>query len=181
MISLALDSEVTLRTLQPEDAEALYAAINNNRQHLTPWLNWVHLTTQPGHSLKFIQDSLHEANMQQSLALGIFHNDRIIGGIGMQNWDHKVRRADIGYWIDRNHAGSGIVTRSVQRLIEFLFTSTDLNKIEIRFSARNTKSAKVAERLGFRIEGVIRQATVRNGLIEDMVITGMLRSEYRAK
>lgn len=170
-----------LRSFQPEDADELFMAINSNRQHLAPWLNWVHQTTKPEHSLKFIADSQHEARMQQSLKLGIFRNNKIVGGIGMHNWDHKVRKADIGYWVIQPEEGNGIVTRSAKRLIEFLFTSTDLNKLEIRFSVMNKKSAQVSERLGFRIEGILRQAIVRNGLIEDMVVAGMLRSEYLAR
>ncbi len=61
--------------------------------------------------------------------------------------------------------------------IAYLFEKIGLNKIEIHFLPTNKPSAKVAERLGFKVEGIIRQSVMRNGKPEDMVITGLLRSE----
>ena len=52
-----------------------------------------------------------------------------------------------------------------------------MNKIEIHFVRTNERSAKIAERLGFKIEGIIRQSTIRNGMPEDVVVAGLLKSE----
>ena len=179
MLTIPVSNEITLRTYVPADADALFAAVNSNRQHLHPWLNWVAHTTKPEHSLKFIHDAKHRSDMQEALDMGIFLQDKVVGGIGMLNWDHDLKKAEIGYWLVREYEGKGIVTQSLNHFVPFLFNKLGLNKIEVRFVAPNKRSAKVAERLGCRIEGVLRQGMLRNGMPEDLVIAGLLKSEWK--
>lgn len=179
MVTITVNDNITLRTYLKEDADALFAAVNGMRPHLTPWLDWVTYTTKPEHSVQFIQNSLHQLEMQEALALGIFYNGTIIGGVGMHQWDHKVKKAQIGYWIVKDHEGKGIVHESLKHFLNFLFGKIGLNKIEIHFVAANKRSAKVAERLGCQIEGVLRQSAVRNGNVENVVIAGLLKNEWK--
>jgi ribosomal-protein-serine acetyltransferase len=179
MVTIPVNNEITLRTYEPADADALFAVVNDNRQHLHPWLNWVAHTTKPEHSLQFIKQSIHKSTMQEGLDLGIFINGRIAGGVGMLNWDHNLKKAEIGYWVAKGHEGKGVITDSLNHFVPFLFNKLGLNKIEVRFVAPNKRSAKVAERLGCRIEGVLRQSMMRNGIAEDLVIAGILKSEWK--
>ncbi len=178
MVSIKIDDQIILRTFIEEDAQALFDAINKSRSHLHPWLNWVNKTTKPEHSLEFIENSLLEQNNQNGLALGIFYNGTVIGGIGLLNWDQNVKLAHVGYWIGKEYEGRGIITRCLIQFIDFLFGKIGLNKIEIRFVPSNTRSAAVAARLGFKTEGILRQCILSNGLINDLVITGLLKSEW---
>ena len=98
MVSIVVDDNLLLRTYANEDAEALFNAINESRNHLHPWLPWVGSTTKAEHSLQFIQKSHQQLNNQEGLALGIFYNGKIIGGVGMHDWDQVTKRAQIGYW-----------------------------------------------------------------------------------
>ena len=66
------------------------------------------------------------------------------------------------------------------RFVDFLFNKVSLNKIEIRFIPHNTRSAKVAERLGCKVEGILRQSYLKDGKLEDLVVTGLLKSEWVA-
>ncbi len=129
--------------------------------------------------MEFIQQSQHQLHVQEALALGVFYDDIIIGGIGMHDWSHDTGRAQIGYWICKEYEGKGIIMRSLEGFIEYLFTITGLNKIEIHYVPANIRSAEVARKLGFRIEGIIRQSTIRNGMPEDIVVTGLLKSEWK--
>ena len=178
LVSIIIDDRLQLRTYAVADAQELFDAVNNSRKHLNPWLEWVSKTTKPEHSLQFIQQSLHQLNMQEALALGIFEHDKIIGGIGMHAWDQETKRAQIGYWISSEYEGRGIISRSMVKFVEFLFDKIGLNKIEIHFLQANKRSTKVAERLGFKVEGIIRQSIMRNGMPEDVVIAGLLRNEW---
>ncbi len=167
-----------LRSYEVADAEELFNVINNSRKHLHTWLEWVDKTTKPEHSLQFIQNSIHQLNTQEALALGIFYDNRLVGGVGMHNWDQATKRAQVGYWISRDQEGKGIINKSLAKFISFLFEKTGLNKIEIHFIPSNNRSAKVASRLGFKVEGIIRQSVTRNGMPEDIVIAGLLKSEW---
>ncbi len=178
MVSILIDDEILLRNYQPDDAAALFHVINESRGHLRSWLSWVDRTTKQEHSLQFIQKSLQDINNQQSLTLGIFRNREIIGGMGMHNWDHELKRAQIGYWIAKDFEGKGIITRSARRFVDFLFQKLRLNKIELHFAVRNRHSGAVAQRLGAKTEGIIRAGCLINGIPEDLVISGILRSEW---
>src|SRR5262249_36999655 len=160
---IIIDNKILLRSYKVEDAQELFHAVNGSRGHLKPWLNWVDKTTKPEHSLQFIQQSIHQLNTQEALALGIFFNDKIIGGIGMHHWDLETKKAQLGYWISKEQEGRGIMNNCLVRFVDFLFEKIALNKIEIHFIPANKRSAKVAERLGFKVEGIIRQSHLRNG------------------
>lgn len=181
MVSIIIDNNILLRSHHVDDAQELFNAVNSSRKHLQPWLEWVDKTTKPEHSLQFIQQAMHQLNAQESLAMGIFYNDKIIGGIGMHHWDRPTKRAQLGYWIVKDYEGKGIINKCLVRFIDFLFEKIGVNKLEIHFIAANKRSARVAERLGCKIEGIIRQSYLRNGKPEDIVITGLLKTEWKQK
>lgn len=118
----------------------------------------------------------------EGMALGIYlQQERVlIGGIGMHNWQHDQKRAQIGYWIAKGYEGRGLMTRSAERFVDFLFRKIGLNKIEIHSLPHNERSLAIAFRLGAKIEGCIRQSYLTSGKLEDIVITGILRREWEA-
>lgn len=167
-----------LRTLQPEDADELFTIVNNSREHLRGWLPWVDSTQKPEHSLQFIQHSKANAQNQQGIALGIIYHQKIIGSMGMHSWDHHLKKAQLGYWIAKEHEGKGIITKCLKGFIGFLFERVELNKVEVQFMVSNQRSAAVAERIGFKVEGIIRQNYILNGVYHDLVLAGLLKSEW---
>ncbi len=180
MVSILIDNDILLRTYQLEDASNLFAAIDLSRKHLRAWLNWVDNTTKPEHTVQFLQQSIQQLNNQEGLALGIFYKQRIIGGIGMHHWDHNLKKAQLGYWISKEFEGKGIIHNCLKRFIDFLFDKVQLNKVEIHFIKQNDRSAHVAQNLGCQTEGIIRESFWHNGKLEDIIITGLLRNEWKA-
>jgi Acetyltransferases, including N-acetylases of ribosomal proteins len=179
MVSILIDDGLLLRSFTPDDAPALFKAIDESRNHLRPWLRWVDATTKLEHIQQFIQRTQQQMHEQKALELGIVMNREIIGGIGMHDWDHLLKKAQLGYWIRKEYEGKGIVMQCLQRFTDFLFEKPGLNKIEIHFMPSNKRSAKLAERLGCKVEGVVRQSYYMNGRLDDLVITGLLRSEWK--
>lgn len=182
MVSILVDEEIQLRTYTPDDAAELFRCINGSRGHLRPYLSWVDTTTRPEHSLQFIQNAQAQQNNQEAMAMGIFRNQReLIGGIGMHQWDHYLRKAQVGYWIAKDYEGKGIMLRCATRFIDFLFDKLDLNKVEMHLLPQNTRSAALTQKLGAKVEGVLRQSIKVNGRLEDVVVTGILRSEWKSR
>lgn len=179
MASIHINEQLLLRAFEVHEFQQLFDTIHASRQHLTPWLNWVAKTTRAEHSLEFIQQAQQQRHNQEALALGIFYDNVIVGGIGMHDWNQQTGIAQIGYWISKDYEGKGIVKASVRGLVEYLFVTIGLNKIEIHFVPANKRSAAIAEQLGFRVEGVLRQRVLRNGRVEDLVVTGLLKAEWK--
>jgi ribosomal-protein-serine acetyltransferase len=178
VLSIPVRDNLYLRIYTTEDAAMLFNVVNKARAHLEPWLNWVRETTREDHSLQFIEHALYKQEMQEELAMGIFLENELIGGIGMHGWDHDLRLAQLGYWIIPEQEGKGIISSCMAAFTNYLFTHLALEKLEIRFVTGNARSRRVAEYLGFRVEGIIRRAYLRNGLAEDLVVTGILRQEW---
>ena len=72
--------------------------------------------------------------------------------------DYENKKTTIGYWLDKEHQGKGVMTRSVKILINFAFTELGLNRIQINCAPENTKSSSIPKRLGFTKEGIARQS-----------------------
>ena len=178
MVSILIDDELLLRSFEPEDAQELFRAIDASRTHLRPWLPWVDMSTKPEHTLEFIQRSKAQQHQQEAIALGIIYNRSIIGGIGMHNHDRVLKKAQLGYWIAKEYEGKGIMQKSLDAFLDFLFGKLALNKVEIHFMTGNRRSAHVAERAGFKVEGIIRQSYLMNGAYHDVVVTGLLKNEW---
>ncbi len=66
--------------------------------------------------------------------------------------------ASIGYWIDEGHAGRGLVPEGVALVLRYGFEELFLHRIEAAIVPRNTRSRRVAEKLGLRDEGDGRAA-----------------------
>lgn len=178
MLQIPVSDNLLLRTYTYEDATTLFRTIDKNRTHLRPWLAWVDHSIKEEHSLQFIQTAQVQMRQQTSLAMGIFSAGMLIGGIGMHGWDHQLQKAEVGYWLAKDRQGQGVMQQSVTAFINYLFGRLQLNKIEIRFHPANDRSAAVAKRQGFKIEGILRDAQKRNGLLQDVVVAGLLRKEW---
>ena len=182
LTSILIDDDLLLRSYKPEDAPELFRCVNESRAHLRPFLNWVDTTTRTEHSLQFIQSAIAQQATGEEMALGIFlqQERQLIGGIGMHNWNHDLKRAQVGYWIAKEYEGKGLMYRSAVRFLDFLFHKVGLNKAEMHIVPYNTRSLALAERLGAKTEGRIRQSVKVAGKLEDVIVTGILRHEWDA-
>ncbi len=181
MFTLAVSESIVLRNYQEEDAPVLFKVIDHNRQHLRPWLTWVDGTLKEEHSLEYIRAARQEQYDQKSIAFGIFKEGRLIGGIGMHRWDQRLKKAQIGYWLVKDQEGLGILSTCAKSMLRYLFEQLELNKIELHHLPGNVRSAAVAQRLHFKIEGILRDSVIINGMLTDLVITGLLRREWKTQ
>jgi len=92
----------------------------------------------------------------------------LIGFIDVKNIDWSVPKAEIGYFIDQNYEGKGIITKAVTHLIEYLTNEYHFKKLLCRANSQNSGSIKVALKNGFEYEGTIRNdyRTTNNEIID---------------
>ncbi len=179
MIKFRIDDELVIREFTEADAACVFAAVKDNYEHLKRFMIW----SKPDYSLvdaqEFLAKSIEDAKKENSLGFGIFRVENLIGAIGFARFDCSAGTTEIGYWIDRREEGKGIILRASQLLIEYAFTELKLNRVEIRCSSENLRSAAIPERLGFIKEGVLRQSQFIKGKLHDFLVYGLLRSEWR--
>ncbi len=169
--------EITLKLVEVENASKIFALTEKNRAFLRKTLPWLDYTQDESDTKNFIEKSLKDYSEGKSAIFSIFYQDTLVGTIGFNSIDKANRSAKIGYWIDEDFQGKGIVTESCKMLIIFGFDKLDLNRIQIDHATDNPKSGAVPDRLGFTKEGVKRQSAWLYDHFQDMVIWSLLKNE----
>lgn len=178
MFELKVNEDVQLRLRDESHAKETFWLIRKNEDHLRPWMKWIDKVESVNDSLANIEANIEDWELKTDLHLGIFRGELLVGMISLHNIDYLNQKAYIGYWLDEDNEGRGIITDSVRCLIEYGFTELELNRIEIRAGVHNEKSRAVPERLGFKPEGTLRAAEYVNGEFIDMAVYGLLKDEY---
>jgi ribosomal-protein-serine acetyltransferase len=158
-------------------AEAIFDAIDRQREYLREWLPWVDQTTTIGHVEEFIHKALRKFADQDGFDAGVWLDGHYIGGIGMHYWDRVNWKTEIGYWLSHDFTGQGLMTECVRRCVHFAFRELGMRRIEIRCAVPNRKSRAIPERLAFTLEGMLRGAYFLHGSWIDMAVYGLLNSD----
>ncbi len=132
-----------------EDAPVLYQLIDKNRAYLKEFLPWLDYCNSVENSREFINKIAIENEEKGALTLCIRKDEQIIGVICFHPFDVRTNSAGIGYWIDKDHQGQGIITQACESLIEYGFQELNLSEIKISCNVANIKSKAIPERLGF--------------------------------
>lgn len=113
---------------------------------------------------------------------GIVHKveKKFIGTCGFVEWSMTHSRAEIGYALSRSYWGEGYMSEAVNAVIEFGFREMLLNRIEAKCKVSNIGSARVMEKVGMQLEGILRQHIFVKGEYWDLKIYSILRDDFLA-
>lgn len=155
-LDIGLPAGYELRVLSEADAAELHAVIERNRARLARWIQWAHEQTEQD-TRAFIGRASAMEQDGSGLSRAIAADGRLAGIVGV-SVDRGNRSAAIGYWLDEASEGKGVVTAAVAAVVSDGFERYRLIRVEIRADVDNRPSRAVAERLGFTLEGVLRQS-----------------------
>ena len=165
------DGDLALRDWAEEDVPVLVAAIND--PEIAYWIPLVPHPYTEDDALAFLRGDV----LPGQLKLAVVLDETVVGGIGMGVNSHDYR-GTIGYWIARDARGRGICTRALRLLARHGLEDLELQRLELITDPDNVASQRVAEKVGFRREGVLR-AHLRHpdGRIRDSVMFSLLPGE----
>ena len=178
MFYYKVDEDIYLKLFNPNDAVELLNLINSNRFYLREWLDWVDKTKDISDSKEFIYDSRKQFASNNGFQVGIWYKGELVGVIALHEIDWEDRQTEIGYWLGEEYQGNGIITKSCEAIIDYVFDELELNRVEITCAEENSKSQAVPKRLGFTKEGVIRDNQWLNGRYVNHVVYGLLKDEW---
>jgi ribosomal-protein-alanine N-acetyltransferase len=157
--SIAVGHGTVLRLIVREDGPALAEAYRRNRRRLAPW--------EPLRSARFfeaggqtdaIADALHGHRSGALLPLVLERGDQLVGRVTLSN---VVRgafdSADLGYWVDGELEGRGVMTRAVGATLGLARDELRLHRVQAGTLLHNVGSQTVLERNGFERIGVARR------------------------
>ena len=176
-IPLEIQTErLTLRAPNPDFAEEMNAAIRDSFAELHAWMDWAQALPTRAESRAQQRQARRSFLAGEDLQLILFQGDRIVGSSGLHRIDWSVPRFEIGYWVRTPDARQGYVTEAVRAIERLAWGQLGARRIEIRADTRNTRSRTIPERLGYALEGVLRQDCIHtDGSLRDTAVYAKIR------
>lgn len=172
---------IVLTEVQPGDADELYRLVAQNRDHLRHWMPWADTTESVNDTLAFVESAQEQHADGRGFQCCIRLDGRIVGVVGHVNINRVHMKTELGYWISQEYQGRGIVTKAVRTLVDHAFSELSLNRVEIQAGEANVRSRAVAERLGFQLEGMLRESLRVNDHYVSHAVYGMLKRDWRSR
>lgn len=172
-------SKIKLKLIEMKHAEEVFKSIDTNREHLRPYLPWVDSTRTLSDTKEFIKYSKKQYVNNKGFDAGIWYEGKYVGMIGFHSLNRRTNSISIGYWLDKDYTGKGIVSYACKKFIKYAFDILKMNRVEITCAEDNVKSRAIPERLGFIEEGKVRDGEMRDGRYVDLVIYGLLKREWK--
>jgi RimJ/RimL family protein N-acetyltransferase len=163
-----------LKSDAPEYSQAVTESINE----LKPWMLWALRHQEVEQAENYIREChinwMTKNNNNVGLPLWIIEKETgvFVGHIVMWNINWNIPRFEIGFWARTPYAGKGYITEAVNALTRYCFSQLGARRIEIRCETKNIRSQLVPQRLGFQLDGVLRNnaLAVADGKITDTLV-----------
>lgn len=176
-----IEEELSLKLMEPTDAEELFELTDSSREHLRNWLPWLDRVTTVQHTREYIKSSVKSFSEEKGMNTAIMFKGKMVGVAGYNEIDHTNRIAYPGYWLHKDAQGQGIMTKVAAALTDYAFDTLELNRVQITVAEHNKKSRAIPERLGFLNEGTIRNAEWLYDHYVDHIVYGMLKHEWKQR
>jgi ribosomal-protein-serine acetyltransferase len=172
-----LQSErLTLCCPHPDFATEMNAAVAGSIDALRPTMEWAQRVPTVEECREHQQSARDAFLAGEDFQLILFRGDRIVGSTGLHRVDWSVPKFEIGYWVRTSDERKGYVTEAVATLTDLVFETLGGRRLEIRASALNLRSRAVPERLGFALEGILRNdALDPDGAVRDTAVYAKVR------
>lgn len=176
----AIAERVSVRPLDQGDVPAMHALLQRSRAHLDRWLRWSSALRTPEDVATFIHGFEYRLAAGDGFHCRILVEGALAGGVVCWYIHRQNRNAEVGYWLDVEHTGRGLATRAARWAVDYLFRTERLHRLEMQCGVENRASRAVAERLGFRAEGIRRESHWITDRFVDHVVYGMLSRDWES-
>jgi ribosomal-protein-alanine N-acetyltransferase len=105
--------------------------------------------------------------------------DVAVGKIGHWRWQRAHSRSEVGFVLRRDLWRQGLVTEALRAVVAFGFATLRLHSVEAQLDADNGASARTLERVGFRREGLLREAYWDGRQWRDTLVYGLVGKDWR--
>jgi len=116
-----------------------------------------------------------------SCVIKLKEEEKVIGIITLEGINYFEGYGDYGYWLGEKYWRLGIMSEALEAFINFAFTKLKLKRLQIACFVENKGSEVVAKKMGFKLEGTIRQGSrsKATGKTHNHHIYGLLKEEWR--
>lgn len=173
---------LALRVPAPEDAAAYAAYLARNREHFAP--------AMPAREPSFYEPATWEAafaslraDVEAERRVTLLLRDaagEIAGDVSLSCVVRgPLQQAFLGYKLDRDRQGEGLMSEAVSAVIDFAFGPWNLHRLSANYRPENTRSGRLLRRLGFVVEGYARDYLHLDGAWRDHVLTALYNPRWK--
>ncbi|MBS0288079.1 MAG: GNAT family N-acetyltransferase [Proteobacteria bacterium] len=153
---------ILIRPVRSTDAPLMHDAMKASFNDLKEWMPWAQSLASLRdtevyllHGERIWSSPAHEG-VEQPLQIMDPTNRNYIGATGIKPANLSIPSFEIGYWVNHQYAGQGLITEAMNVLTRYLFQVLKAKRVEINCEQDNVKSANVAQRLNYDLEGTLR-------------------------
>jgi RimJ/RimL family protein N-acetyltransferase len=171
----------SIRPITMEDASGFFNLVENNKERISTYFPGIVTKTNTLEDTKaHVQERISGAAQDKYMIYLIIDNltNKPIGVVQLKDIDTNAKKREFGFFIDGDYVKKGIATKSILVASDYCFDTLGLNKVFMRIAEENTASRRVAEKCGFKVEGVLRDDFMTSdGQLIDIFYYGLLKEE----
>ncbi len=172
-----------LRPFKRRDADALVDGVRASLDDLVRWLPWAHRGYSRSEAIRFIRESNNAWAEKRAFDFTIRWRDEPkthLGNVSVWHTSRRERSGEIGYWVRSDITRHGVATEAAARVVQVAFDELRLHRVTLRIATGNRASERIAEKLCFTREGLLRKEVLVGGEWMDHSLWGILEEEFRA-
>lgn len=162
---------IKLKPLTSEDL--IYRVSLLNHQKIAPHINTKELFTLERTEIWF--EKIKENDSRRDFVF--VYKDQNVGMGGLTNISKENHNCELYMYIDPSYHGKGLGYKFCSKLCSYAFDNLALEKVYLYTFSENIPANKLYEKLGFKLEGVLRNHTFKDGQLRDRNFYGLLKNE----
>jgi ribosomal-protein-serine acetyltransferase len=172
---------LVLRPFRRRDVGTVHDAVTPSLPQLSRWLPWAQPSYTRAVTQGFIRDSISSWSEGKAFDFAIRFPedpDRHIGNVSLWWTSRQNQVGEVGYWVRTDEQSRGICTEAVAAILEVAFSELRMHKVVLRIAVGNRPSERVARKLGFTLEGTLRDEVRIGDRWVDHTVWSLLRGEW---
>jgi ribosomal-protein-serine acetyltransferase len=155
--------------------------VEGSRAHLEPWLPWVPFNIDLDSSGRYAEASAADWDAARACRFAIRDRPtrRFLGVVGLEAFAHLHESVELGYWLRVDACGKGLMGEAGKVVLDWAFTAVNAHRVRVAAATDNHASLNVIRRLGFRFEGIARQAERCAGRWLDHAVFALIVTDAR--
>jgi ribosomal-protein-serine acetyltransferase len=169
-------ARLVLEPVHPGLADAIWEATRVSLPELRQWLAWA-VTARADQTRAYTEEAVRSWEEGTDFSFAVLAGNEVVGGIGCHRAILARMMGELGYWLRTDRTGRGYATEAGEAVVRWAFDTFGFGRMELRAGVENLPSQRVAERLGFRREGLLRSGCPHPEGGYDCYIYGLVRSD----
>ena len=141
----------------------MFSVITKHREYLRRWQNWPDYMQTLSDIYELVRFSIQKREQDNGFDLIIMVDGQLGGKVGLTYIDWYARTTEVGYWVNADFQGKGLITTTCKAVVDYVFKDLMLDKMYIRVAEGNVRSRAIPERLGFQCDGPLSHKTWLHG------------------